>query len=136
VLSPPQAAIDATPAPPASGTPHLTFLLTDYGKPFTANGFGNWFKKRCLEAQLPRCSAHGLPKAGATLAAENGATEAQLMAIFGWKDSKQAAHYTRTARQKKLAGAACTSSDWTKTANESVPLSPPMTPGGTKSARK
>jgi integrase len=52
----------------------MLFLETTYGKPFTANGFGNWFKKRCVEAGLPQCSAHGLRKAGATRAAENGAT--------------------------------------------------------------
>jgi integrase len=136
VLPPLQAAIEAIPAPPASGTPQLTFLLTEYGKPFTANGFGNWFKKRCMEARLPRCSAHGLRKAGATLAAENGATEAQLMAIFGWKDPKQAAHYTRTARQKKLAGAAMHLISLDENENGSVPLSPGMASGGTKSPPK
>jgi hypothetical protein len=30
-------------------------------------------------------AAHGLRKAGATRAAENGATVNQLMALFGWK---------------------------------------------------
>ena len=53
----------------------LTFLVTDFGKPFTANGFGNWFRKRSNEAGLPHCTAHGLRKAGATIAAENGATD-------------------------------------------------------------
>jgi hypothetical protein len=54
------------------GTGDLTFLVTKHGKPFTANGFGNWFRDRCDEARLPQCSAHGLRKAGATIAAENG----------------------------------------------------------------
>jgi len=48
------AIIDATP----SG--HLTFLITEYGKSFTANGFGNRFKDWCRQANLPHCSAHGL----------------------------------------------------------------------------
>ncbi|MCE3248703.1 MAG: integrase family protein, partial [Geminicoccaceae bacterium] len=52
------------------------------------------------------CSAHGLRKAGATIAAENGATEHQLMAIFGWDSPKQAALYTRAANRRKLAGGA------------------------------
>jgi hypothetical protein len=39
------------------------------------------------------------------MAAENGATEMQLNAIFGWADSsREAARYTRAARRKKLAG--------------------------------
>jgi hypothetical protein len=25
----------------------MTFLETEYGKPFTAAGFGNWFRDRC-----------------------------------------------------------------------------------------
>lgn len=84
----------------------MMFLLTTFGKPFTANGFGNWFKKRCRDAELPHCSAHGLRKAGATIAAENGATEHQLMAIYNWDSPKQAARYTRKANRKKLAGGA------------------------------
>ncbi|CAH1658473.1 Site-specific recombinase XerD [Hyphomicrobiales bacterium] len=85
---------------------NLTFLVTEFDKPFTANGFGNWFRKRCDEAGLAHCSAHGLRKAGATIAANNGATEHQLMAIFGWESPKQAALYTRKANRRQLAGAA------------------------------
>jgi len=81
----------------------MTFLVTKFGKPFTAPGFGNWFRRRCDEAGLPHCSAHGLRKAGASIAAENGATENQLMAIFGWETTKEAARYTKAARQKKMA---------------------------------
>ena len=90
-------AIDAVP----SG--HLTYLVTELGRPFTANGFGNRFRKWCDEAGLNHCSAHGLRKAGAVIAAENGATAHQLMAIFGWKTMKQAEGYTRHARQELLA---------------------------------
>ncbi|WP_245263213.1 tyrosine-type recombinase/integrase [Azorhizobium doebereinerae] len=89
----------------ASDLGHLAFLVTAFGRPFTANGFGNWFRKRCDEAGLPHCSAHGLRKAGATIAAENGATEHQLMAMYGWESPKQAAIYTRRANRRKLAGA-------------------------------
>jgi integrase len=30
----------------------LTFLVTEYGKPFTPAGFGGWFRDRCNEAAL------------------------------------------------------------------------------------
>jgi integrase len=90
----------------ASPCGDLTFLVTAFGKPFTSAGFGNWFRERCDEAGLPNCTAHGLRKAGATIAAENGASERQLMAIFGWQTSKQAVLYTRAAEQKVLAGGA------------------------------
>lgn len=86
-----------------SPTGDLTFLVTSFGKPFTPAGFSNWFRERCNEAGLRHCSAHGLRKAGATIAAENGATEHQLMAIFDWSTPSQAAVYTRAANRKKLA---------------------------------
>lgn len=92
------ASIAATP----SG--NLAFLVTAFGRTFTANGFGNWFRDRCDEADLKHCTAHGLRKAGATVAAENGATTHQLMAIFGWTTVKQAEHYTKKASRKRLAG--------------------------------
>jgi hypothetical protein len=60
------------------------------GAAFSANGFGGWFRARCDEAGLPHCSAHGLRKAGATVAAENGATDRQLMALYDWSSQKQA----------------------------------------------
>ena len=84
----------------------LTFLETAQGRPFTAAGFGNWFRDRCDEAGLPRCTAHGLKKAGATLAAENRATALQLMAMFDWSTISQAEVYTRAADRKRLAGEA------------------------------
>jgi len=33
-----------------------------------------------------------------------GATEQQLMAIFGWRTIQEAERYTRAARRKKMAG--------------------------------
>ena len=77
-----KAVLDATP------TGNLAFLVTAFGKPFTSNGFGNWFRIQCDEAGLKHCSAHGLRKAGAALAAENGATERQLYLPAGtqWYD--------------------------------------------------
>jgi integrase len=83
---------------------NLTFLVTEYGKPFSENGIGNWFRDRCDEAGLPMCTAHGLKKAGATIAAENGATTRQMMAMVDWDTPDRAEVYTRAAEQKRLAG--------------------------------
>jgi hypothetical protein len=71
----------------------MTYLVTDQHRPrpFTDNGFG---------------STHGLRKAGATVAANNGATAHQLMAIFGWRTLKMAEQYTRATDQQRLANAA------------------------------
>ena len=60
----------------------VTFLVTEHGGPFTAKGFQNWFRDQCDEAGLHHCTAHGLRKARATIAAENGASVHTLMAIF------------------------------------------------------
>lgn len=92
-----QSIIDASPCG------DLTFLVNDLGRSFTDAGFGNKFRDWCDQAELPHCSAHGVRKAGATIAAENGATTKQLMAIFGWDSIKQAEIYTRAAEQKRMA---------------------------------
>jgi integrase len=81
----------------------LTFLINNLGRPFSDAGFGNKFRDWCNQAELPQCSAHGVRKAGATIAAENGATTKQLMAIFGWDSIKQAELYTRAAEQTRIA---------------------------------
>jgi integrase len=64
--------------------------------------FGNWFREACTTAGVPG-SAHGLRKAGAARAANNGATVAQLNAIFGWSDSQMASLYTKSADRVRLA---------------------------------
>jgi integrase len=89
----------------ATKTGDLTFLVTDRGQPFVKESFGNWFREACKAARCPG-SAHGLRKAGATRAAENGATDRQLMALFGWSTGKMATHYTRAADRKRLASEA------------------------------
>jgi Phage integrase family len=52
---------------------------------------------------LPQCSPHGLRKIGAVRAAEAGASEHELMAMFGWETVDMARVYTRNAAQKRLA---------------------------------
>lgn len=81
----------------------LALIATARGTPMVKEGFGNWFRGACKAAGVPG-SAHGLRKAGATRAANNGATEAQLRAIFGWGErSKEPAYYARTADRMRLA---------------------------------
>lgn len=86
----------------ATATGETTFLLSGHNKPFASPAaFGNWFRDRCEEAGVPG-RAHGLRKAAASLAAERGATEVELMAIFGWTSNKVATVYTRAASRKKM----------------------------------
>lgn len=86
----------------ASPTGDLAFIARLDGRPMSKEGFGNWFKDACKAAGVPG-SAHGLRKAGATRAAENGATFQELNAIFGWKGSAMASLYTQTASRERLA---------------------------------
>jgi site-specific recombinase XerD len=95
-----RAVIDATP----SG--QSVYLVSAIGRPFKETSFGNWFRDRCNEAGLKHCSAHGLRKAGAKIAAENGATSHQLMALYGWEKLEQAELYTRQANKTLLAAGA------------------------------
>jgi integrase len=90
----------------ASKCGDLTFLINELGNAFTDGGFGKKMRAWCDAAELPQCSAHGCRKAGATIAAENGATTKQLMAIFGWDSMQHAELYTRAADQKRLASEA------------------------------
>jgi len=94
-----QETIDAMPK-----AEHLTFLTTEYGKAFSAAGFGNWFRDRCNAAGIPPgVAAHGLRKAAATAHANKGATAHELMAWFGWTTLKEAERYTRSADRRQLA---------------------------------
>jgi integrase len=85
---------------------HLTLLTTQTGKPFSAAGFGNWFRDRCNEAGLPHCSAHGLRKAAARRLAEAGCTTHEIAAITGHASLREVQRYTKAADQARLARAA------------------------------
>lgn len=81
----------------------VPYFASNTQDPFTHGGFGNWFRRRCNEA--------GLSPLLSPWASEGWShdrcgewSEHQLMTIFGWLTPKQAALYTRAARQKKLAG--------------------------------
>jgi integrase len=90
----------------AGPTGDLAFICTAQGQPYVKEGFGNAFKDACRAAGIMDKSAHGLRKAAATRAADNGATAHELMAIFGWVDIKEAEIYTRAANRKRLAAQA------------------------------
>jgi integrase len=86
----------------AGPTAELAFICGINGKPMTKEPFGNAFSDACRAAGVNK-SAHGLRKIGATRAANNGATVAQLNAIFGWSGSKMASLHTANADRKRLA---------------------------------
>ncbi|WP_311976974.1 tyrosine-type recombinase/integrase [Bradyrhizobium diversitatis] len=79
-----------------------TWIVGERGHSFTKESFGNAFSEAASAAGVKK-SAHGVRKIAATIAAENGATEAELDAIFGWTGGRMAAHYTKTANRARLA---------------------------------
>lgn len=81
----------------------LTFLTTQYGVPFSIKGLGNRVSKWCDEAGMPECSAHGMRKAAATIAMDNGGSDATLMAIFGWNTANEVRTYTKARDNRRLA---------------------------------
>ncbi|MBV9587045.1 MAG: tyrosine-type recombinase/integrase, partial [Alphaproteobacteria bacterium] len=131
ILPPLRASIDAAPIG------NLVYLVTAFGRPHSVKAFGNWFKRRCREAGIDEAqkAAHGLRKLGAQRCADAGATEHQLMALFGWTTTKQAALYTRKANRFRLEAAAAPLLQGHKR-NESVPPFPMVSSSGTKTPKK
>lgn len=86
---------------------HVTLLNTEYGRPFTVDGFSSWMRDAITKAGLPlECQPHGLRKAAGRRLAEAGCTAREIMAVLGHKTLSEAERYTRDADQKKLAAAA------------------------------
>ena len=80
-----------------------TFLVTHFGKPYTAPGFGNWFRELCDAAGCHGVSAHGLRKATARRLAEIGCSANQIAAITGHATLKEVQRYTSAADRKRMA---------------------------------
>ncbi|WP_030540293.1 tyrosine-type recombinase/integrase [Sphingobium sp. DC-2] len=97
ILDPLAKALDAIEAQ------HLTYLVTQTGKPFTPAGFGNWFRERCDQAGLNHCTAHGLRKAMARRLAESGATTMQGRAVTGHRSDAMFIHYAAKANREAMA---------------------------------
>jgi integrase len=80
-----------------------TFLVTELGRPFTAAGFGNWFRQRCNQAGLPHCTAHGLRKAFLRRMAEAGCSEDYIASISGHRDTREIRTYVAAANKARMA---------------------------------
>lgn len=80
----------------------MTFLKTHRGRVWDAKSFSDWFSRAAKRAGI-NGSAHGLRKAGATIAADNGATPFELTAMFGWASTSMAEIYTKSTDRTRLA---------------------------------
>lgn len=94
-----QAAIDAmTPRPGAK-----SFLINEWGNPFTNAGFGNKMREWCDGAGLPHCTAHGLRKAMMRRMAELDMANRTLKSVSGHSGDDEVSLYTEAANQARLA---------------------------------
>jgi integrase len=95
---------------------------TRRGTPWNKGALGTEFVGAARAAGVVGKSAHGMRKAAATRAAENGATERELEAIFGWSGGRMATLYTKSANRSKLAAGAIGKLDRAETENRtSIP---------------
>ena len=94
------AAIAACPSPPES----LTFLVNEWGRPFSKKSFNTWFRARCDEAGLPECCVpHGLRKGGSKLMGDSGCTVHEIAAVTGHRTLKEVQRYTEAYDRKQAA---------------------------------
>ena len=81
----------------------LLFVTQDgVDKPYAVASLGNWFRRKCKDAEVPG-SLHGLRKAGATRLADAGASEWEIASYLAHADTTQAAVYTKKANRARLA---------------------------------
>lgn len=114
----------------AGPTGELAFVCGERGQPLTKESFGNMFRNACDAAGIEK-PAHGVRKIGAIRAAENGATVAELEAIFGWRGGGMASLYTKAANRAKLARRAITKLQ--RSQNETATSIPSPMSGGSPS---
>jgi integrase len=93
----------------------LAIVSKEDGRNFAKESVGNMFRESVEAAGLPVTrkgskekgrNGHGLRKAAATIAAESGASESELNALFGWTGHEMAQLYTKKADRKRLAARA------------------------------
>ena len=86
----------------AADRSHLTIINTEFGKPFTVDGFSGFMRDAIRAAGLPlSCRPHGLRKTLGRRLADAGATAHDIMAALGHTTLAQAELYTREASRRR-----------------------------------
>jgi len=81
---------------------HLVFLLSETGRPFTAEGFGRWFRQQCRRIGLTG-SPPGLRKASCRRMAEAGCSAHEIASVSGHLSIKEVQRYCDAADQARMA---------------------------------
>jgi integrase len=87
-----------------SGAPrdHVTIINTEYGQPFSVNGFSQFTRNAIRDAGLPLdCKPHGLRKTLGRRLADAKCSAHEIMAALGHTTLAEAERYTREADRRR-----------------------------------
>jgi enterobacteria phage integrase len=91
-----RAALDATPRT------HVTIINTEFGQPFTVDGFSGFMRDAMKKAGLPLdCKPHGLRKTLGRRLADAGVSAHDITATLGHTTLAQAELYTKEASRRR-----------------------------------
>jgi integrase len=91
-----RAALDATPRS------HVTIINTEFGRPFTVDGFSGFMRDAMRAAGLSLdCEPHRLRKTLGRRLADVGVSAHDIMAALGHKTLAEAERYTREADRRR-----------------------------------
>jgi integrase len=81
---------------------HVTVINTEWGKPFTVDGFSGFMRDAIRAAGLPlECQPHGLRKTLGRMLADAGVSAHDIMAALGHTTLAEAERYTREADRRR-----------------------------------
>jgi integrase len=81
---------------------HVCVITTEYGKPFTIDGFSGFMRDAISKAGLPLdCQPHGLRKTLGRMLADAGASAHDIMAALGHTTLAEAERYTKEADRRR-----------------------------------
>jgi integrase len=81
---------------------HMTVINTEFGRPFSVDGFSRFMRDAITAAGLPRdCQPHGLRKTLGRKLADEGCSTHEIMAALGHTTLSEAERYTREADRKR-----------------------------------
>ena len=97
----------------------LLFVVDANGQPIDETAFSKEFRATLDAADLKELHFHGLRHSAGRALAEAGCSSHEIQAITGHKTLQMVEHYTKAARQKRLASAAIAKLEGTGTERES-----------------
>jgi integrase len=98
----------------------LLFVVDARGRPVAETAFSKEFRAALNAAGLAQLHFHGLRHSAGRALAEAGCSSHEIQSITGHRTLQMVEHYTKAARQKKLASSAISKLEGTRTERESA----------------